>query len=82
MAHGHPTVERARSSSSASARASCSVEDSKAHGGPAAPEHATWIVVGEQPSGLANLEQLLDFAWGSISMRRRPRMSRNQTRWS
>src|SRR4029453_16298966 len=32
-----------------------SVEESKAPGGPAAPGHAAWIVVGEQPSGLANL---------------------------
>jgi hypothetical protein len=45
-----------------------SVESSEAFGGPAAPEHAAWIVVGEQPSGLANLEQLLDSPLGASGL--------------
>jgi hypothetical protein len=45
-----------------------SVEESKASGGPAAPRHAAWIVVGEQPSGLADLEQLLDSPLGASGL--------------
>ena len=44
------------------------VEESKAFGGPAAPGHAAWIVVGEKPSGLANLEQLLDSPLGASGL--------------
>jgi hypothetical protein len=36
------------------------VEESKAFGGPAAPRHAAWIIEGDQPNGLADLQQLLD----------------------
>ena len=31
-------------------------ETSNAFGGPSAPRHAAWIVEGDQPNGLANLE--------------------------
>ena len=45
-----------------------SVEKSKAFGGPAAPGHAAWIVEGDEPSGLADLEQLLDSPLGASGL--------------
>ena len=45
-----------------------SVEKSKAFGGPAAPGHAAWIVEGDQPNGLADLEQLLDSPLGASGL--------------
>src|SRR5918995_543248 len=37
-----------------------SVEKSKPFGSPAAPGHTAWIVEGEPPNGLPDLEQLVD----------------------
>ena len=45
-----------------------SVEQSEAFGGPAAPRHAAWIVEGDEPSGLANLEQILDAPLGASGL--------------
>ena len=41
---------------------------SKALGGPAPPRHAARIVAGDQPNGLANLQQLLDSPLGVSSL--------------
>src|SRR5262249_9314123 len=41
------------------------VEESKAFGGPAPPRHTAWIVEGDEPNGLAALEQLLDSPLGA-----------------
>jgi hypothetical protein len=44
------------------------VETPKAFGGQATPRHAAWIVEADEPSGLADLEQLLDSLLGASGL--------------
>ena len=46
------------------ARFVCPIEQSKTFGGPAAPGYGARIVKGDEPNGLAHLEQLLDSPLG------------------
>ena len=48
------------------------VEQSKAFGGPAAPRQVAWIVEEDEPSDLANLEQILDSPLGASGLDAQP----------
>src|SRR5262249_14904777 len=44
------------------------LEESKAFGGPSAPRDAAWIIEGDEPDGLAHLEQLVDSPPGASGL--------------